>query len=175
VSRDGRRTCTGALHGCHRGLSKGRLRGSDAAGKLEYAQRYGFDSPFWKGRSTATIRRCRTAQINLKDVAHVLSRYCPEDQKGRDYAAAAHWYRNYLSFFPTSGFGRHQLSARRRPVREPAVCDAASEYERPLTTIRATPRSAEAAYAALVSYQKYEETLAAEARPAMHQRATDSG
>jgi tetratricopeptide (TPR) repeat protein len=146
-------------------------------GKLEYAQRYGFDSPFWKGRQHGNYPQViEQLKVNLKDVAQYYHATAQKTKKAEDYAAAAHWYRNYLSFFPDdpdSAATNYLLADALFESRQYA--DAASEYERTAYNYPRNARSAEAAYAALVSYQKYEETLAAEARPAMHQRATDSG
>ena len=146
-------------------------------GKLEYAQRYGFDAPFWKGRQHGDYPQVvEQLKVNLKDVAQYYHASAQKTKKAEDYAAAAHWYRVYLSSFPDDpeSAGTNYLLADAL-FESRQYMDAASEYERTAYNYPRNARSAEAAYAALVSYQKYEDTLAPEARPAVHQRATDAG
>ena len=70
-------------------------------GKLEYVQRYGFDAPFWKGREhSAYPQVVEELKTNLKDVAQYYHASAQKSKKPEDYAAAAHWYRAYLSSFP---------------------------------------------------------------------------
>ena len=123
-------------------------------GKLEYVQRYGFDAPFWKGREHRDYPKVvEELKTNLKDVAQYYHASAQKSKKPEDYAAAAHWYRAYLSSFPgDAGLGRHQLSAGRRAVREQAVRRMPrSNTSTPPTTIRATRARPRPAYAALVA------------------------
>ncbi len=70
-------------------------------GKLEYVQRYGFDAPFWKGREhRAYPQVVEELKTNLKDVAQYYHASAQKSKKPEDYAAAARWYRAYLSSFP---------------------------------------------------------------------------
>jgi len=146
-------------------------------GKLEYAERYGFDAPFWKGRQHADYPQVvQELKVNLKDVAQYYHATAQKTKKAEDYAAAAHWYRAYLSSFPDdpdSAATNYLLADALFESRQ--FLDAAGEYEHTAYGYPLNARSAEAGYAALVSYQKYEDTVSPEARTAVHQRATDSG
>jgi tetratricopeptide (TPR) repeat protein len=144
--------------------------------KLEYVQRYGFDQPFWAGREHGDFPQVVDAlKTNLRDVAQYYHSVAQKSKSLQDYGAAAHWYRAYLQYFPEDPesaatdylladalFESHQY------------LDAAGEYEHTAYDYPGNARSAEAGYAALVSYQKYEDTEAPEARAATHLRAIDS-
>ena len=146
-------------------------------GKLEYVQRYDFGAPFWKGREHGAYPQLvAELKTNLKDVAQYYHASAQKTKKPEEYAAAAHWYRSYLSSFPDdpdSAATNYLLADALFESRQ--YLDAADEYERTAYDYARNARSAEAGYAALVADQKYEDTLSPEGRPAAHQRATDSG
>jgi TolA-binding protein len=145
-------------------------------GKLEYVQRYGFDQPFWNAREHRDFPKVvDELKTNLKDVAQYYHSVAQKSKQPEDYGAAAHWYRAYLQYFPDDPesaatdylladalFESHQY------------LDAAVEYEHTAYGYPRGARSAEAGYAALVSYQKYEDAQAPAARAATHLRAMDS-
>jgi tetratricopeptide (TPR) repeat protein len=143
-------------------------------GKLEYVQRYGFDAPFWKGREhSAYPQVVEDLKTNLKDVAQYYHASAQKSKKPEDYAAAAHWYRVYLSSFPgdpDSAATNYLLADALFESKQYA--DAAIEYEHTAYDHPKGARSAEAAYAALVADQKSEDAMPGEARAAAHQRAT---
>ena len=143
-------------------------------GKLEYVQRYGFDAPFWKGREhRAYPQVVEELKTNLKDVAQYYHASAQKSKKPEDYAAAAHWYRVYLSSFPgeADSAGTNYLLADAL-FESRQYADAAIEYQHTAYDYPANARSAEAGYAALVAEQKSEDAMAPEARSAAHLRAT---
>jgi tetratricopeptide (TPR) repeat protein len=146
-------------------------------GKLEYAQRYGFGAPFWQGREhSAYPQLVEELKTNLKDVAQYYHASAQKTKKPDDYAAAAHWYRTYLSSFPDdpdSAATNYLLADALFESRQ--YQDAAGEYEHTAYGYPRNARSAEAGYAALVAYQKYEDTLSPDARASAHQRTTEAG
>jgi cellulose synthase operon protein C len=146
-------------------------------GKLEYVQRYGFGAPFWEGRQHSDYPEVvEQLKINLKDVAQYYHATAQKTKKAEDYAAAAQWYRSYLSSFPDqpdSAATNYLLADALFESQQ--YLDAAGEYDHTAYAYPRNARSAEAGYAALVSYQKYEATLDPAARAAVHQRATESG
>ncbi len=145
-------------------------------GKREYAQHYDFNAPFWKGRSHADYPVVvKELQTNLKDLATYYHAAAQKSKLPADYQQAAHWYRAYLTSFPdepdTAGtnylladalFESHQYG------------EAATEYEHTAYGYPKDAKSAAAAYAALVSYQKAEESLSGEAKSAWHSRAIEA-
>jgi len=145
--------------------------------KHEFVERYNFDSPYWKGRTRADHPRVvQELKVNLKDVATYFHASAQKSKRVEDYQEAARWYRAYLKSFPEDAdsaatnyllaetlFESHQYQ------------DAASEYERTAYSYPRNDKSSTAAYAALVCYQKAEESLAGADKQAWHKRATDSG
>jgi tetratricopeptide (TPR) repeat protein len=143
-------------------------------GKLEYVQRYGFDAPFWKGREHAAYPQViEQLKVNLKDVAQYYHAKAQKTKNPEDYATAAHWYRSYLSSFPGDADAAATNYLLADALYESGqYADAAVEYQHTAYDYPKGARSAEAAYAALLSDQKSADVLAPEARAAAHQRAT---
>lgn len=145
-------------------------------GKLEYVQRYGFDAPFWSGREHGDYPDVvGELKSNLKDVAEYYHASAQKNKKPDDYAAAARWYRVYLKSFPgdaDSAATNYLLADALFESQQ--YLDAAGEYEHTAYDYPRNAKSAEAGYAALVSYQKYEAAQPAEARATAHARAIDS-
>lgn len=146
-------------------------------GKHEFVERYNFDSPYWKTRSkAANARVVNELKTNLKDVATYFHANAQKSGRIEDYQEAARWYRSYLKSFPDDPdsastnyllaealFASHQYG------------DAAAEYEHTAYDFPKNDKSATAAYAALVSYQKGETSLTGADKDAWHRRATDAG
>jgi cellulose synthase operon protein C len=145
-------------------------------GKHEFVERYNFDSPYWKTRSRADNPRVvQELKINLKDVATYFHASAQKSGRVGDYQEAARWYRDYLKSFPGDAdsaqtnyllaealFESHQYG------------EAAVEYEHTAYGYPKNDKSATAAYAGLVSYQKGEEALSGAEKDAWHARATDA-
>jgi cellulose synthase operon protein C len=145
-------------------------------GKIEYIEHYGFGAAFWQGREhSAYPQVIDELKSNLRDVAQYYHASAQKTHKSEDYAAAAHWYRTALSSFPDDpgAAATHYLLADAL-FESQQYLDAATEYEHTAYDYPPNPRSAEAAYAALVAYQKYESMQPEEARAATHQRALES-
>src|ERR1700722_11569868 len=143
-------------------------------GKLEYVQRYGFDAPFWKGREHRDYPKVvEELKTNLKDVAQYYHASAQKSKKPEDYAAAAHWYRAYLSSFPgkADSAGTNYLLADAL-FESKQYADATIEYQHTAYDYPPNARSAEAGYAALVAEQKSEDGMTPEARSAAHLKAT---
>ena len=146
-------------------------------GKHEFVERYNFDSPYWKTRSRAdNARVVQELKTNLRDVATYFHASAQKSGRSTDYQEAARWYRDYLKSFPGDAdsaqtnyllaealFESHQYG------------EAATEYERTAYGYAKNDKSATAAYAGLVSYQKGEAALSGAEKDAWHRRATDAG
>jgi tetratricopeptide (TPR) repeat protein len=146
-------------------------------GKHEFVERYNFDSPFWKSRQRAQYPKVvQELKTNLKDVATYFHATAQKSKRLEDYQEAARWYRDYLKSFPDDPdsaatnyllaealFESHQYAA------------AAAEYEHTAYGYPKNAKSATAAYAELVSYQKGEEGLTGADKVEWHKRATDAG
>jgi cellulose synthase operon protein C len=145
-------------------------------GKLEFVQRYDFPQPFWRGRAhSAYPQVVEELRTNLRDVAEYYHATAQKSKRNEDYAAAAQWYRAYLSDFPgeaDSAATNYRLADALFESNQ--YLAAAEEYERTAYNYPPHALASQAGYAALVSYQKYEDTLPAQARPAAHRQAIDA-
>jgi cellulose synthase operon protein C len=146
-------------------------------GKHEFVERYNFDSPYWKTRRRADHPRVvQELKTNLKDVATYFHASAQKSKRIPDFQEAARWYRDYLKSFPEDpdSAGTNYLLAEAL-FESHQYGDAVAEYERTAYGYPRNDKSATAAYAALVSYQKGEEGLSGAEKDAWHMRATDSG
>jgi tetratricopeptide (TPR) repeat protein len=115
-------------------------------------------------------------KTNLKDVATYFHASAQKSKKVSDYQEAAHWYRDYLKSFPDdvdSAQTNYLLAEALFESHDYAA--AAGEYEHTAYSYPKNDKSATAAYAGLVSYQKGEEGLSGAEKEAWHKRATDAG
>ncbi|HEY6482479.1 MAG TPA: tetratricopeptide repeat protein [Steroidobacteraceae bacterium] len=146
-------------------------------GKHEYVEHYNFSSPFWKGRERARYAGVvQELKTNMKDVATYFHATAQKSHRPEDYQEAARWYRDYLQSFPDDPdsaatnyllaealFESHQYAA------------AATEYEHTAYGYPRNDKSATAAYASLIAYQKGEDSLNGVEKQQWHQRAMDAG
>jgi cellulose synthase operon protein C len=146
-------------------------------GKHEFVERYNFSSPFWTTREKAQYPKVvQELKINLKDVATYFHATAQKSKRPEDYQEAARWYRDYLKSFPDdpdSAATNYLLAETLFESHQYA--DAAAEYERTAYGYPKNAKSATAAYAGLVSYQKGEEGLSGPEKVEWHKRATDAG
>ena len=146
-------------------------------GKREYVQQYRLGSSFWASRKPGdaplVVRELKT---NVKDLAAFYHAQAQGSKLPADYQEAARWYREFLQSFPDDPeaaatnylladtlFESHQFH------------DAALEYERTAYAYTPNAKSATAGYAALVSYDKEEAELKADAKAAWHRQGLESG
>jgi TolA-binding protein len=146
-------------------------------GKHEFVERYNFSSPFWTTREKAQYPKVVQAlKINLKDVATYFHATAQKSKRIEDYQEASKWYRDYLKSFPDdpdSAATNYLLAETLFESHQYA--DAAAEYEHTAYGYPKNDKSATAAYAGLVSYQKGEEGLSGVEKVEWHKRATDAG
>ncbi len=146
-------------------------------GKKGFVERYGMDGGFWvrnPREQNASVEAHLKA--NLTDLAKY---YHAEAQKGgkkRDYREAALYYRKYLAYFPgepdtaNTNFLLAEILFESEEFEE-----ATNEYERTAYAYPDHAKSAEAGYAAILSYREHEKSLRGKAKAEWHQRYLDSG
>jgi tetratricopeptide (TPR) repeat protein len=160
-----------------RAYEKGGFADLVVDGKSEYVNAYGFGKPFWRGRDRKDHPEVvAELKSNLKDLAQYFHAQAQKSKRLEDYSVAARWYGEYLASFPDdpdSPQTNYLLAEVLFESRQYA--NAAKEYERTAYAYPLNAKSADAGYAALVAYQKQEETLPAPERAAWHAQATDSG
>jgi tetratricopeptide (TPR) repeat protein len=146
-------------------------------GKHEFVERYNFDSPYWKTRTKAgNPKVVAELKTNLKDVATYFHANAQKTGRNADYEEAARWYRSYLKSFP----GDADSAVTNYSLAEALFAshhyeEAATEYAHTAYDYPRNDKSATAAYAGLVSYQKGEASLSGAEKDAWHKRATDAG
>ena len=146
-------------------------------GKKGFVERYGMDGEFWlrnpPEQNTAVAAHLKA---NLNDLAQYYHAEAQRDGKQSDYREAAQYYRKYLAYFPgepdsaNTNFLLAEILFESKQFRA-----ATEEYERTAYNYPVHERSAEAAYAAILSYREHEQTLAGSARSEWHKQYLDSG
>ncbi len=146
-------------------------------GKEGFVERYGMDGPFWvrnpREENEAVAKHLKN---NLTDLAQYYHAEAQRDGKKSDYQQAANWYRKYLAYFPgeadsaNTNFLLAEILFESEDYREATI-----EYERTAYGYIDHEKSAEAAYAAILSYREYEKSLTGAAKSEWHQQYLDSG
>jgi cellulose synthase operon protein C len=146
-------------------------------GKHEFVERYNFGTPFWQNRDRAKYGTVvQELKTNLKDVAVYFHATAQKSKKVEDYQEAARWYRDYLKSFPDDpDSAATNYSLAEVLFESHQYGDAAAEYDKTAYGYPKNDKSAAAAYASLVSYQKAEESLSGTAKVDLHRHATDAG
>ncbi|HZW59194.1 MAG TPA: hypothetical protein VFE85_02775, partial [Woeseiaceae bacterium] len=145
--------------------------------KKAFVERYGMDSQYWQrnppAQHTAVVAHLKA---NLGDLAQYYHAEAQRDGKRSDYQQAARWYRKYLDYFPGEADSAHTNFLLAEILFESEdYAGATAEYEHTAYDYPAHERSAEAGYAALLSYRRHEEELRGAARDEWHGRYLDSG
>ncbi len=146
-------------------------------GKQDFVERYGFGTPFWAGRERAQFPAVVTElKTSVKELAKHYHSTAQKSKKAGDYGMAARWYRSYLDWFPQepesadTNFLLAEALYESRQFRE-----ATLEYERTAYQYPVNARSAEAAYAALLSYDQQEKLLTGIDKATWHVQGVESG
>ena len=145
--------------------------------KKGFVDRYGMDKPFWllnpPEQNTAVAAHLKA---NLNDLAQYYHAEAQGNGERSDYQEAARWYRKYLDYFPgeadsaNTNFLLAEILFESQDFRE-----ATLEYERTAYDYPVHEKSAEAAYAAILSYREHEKSLQGAEQLAWHQNYLDSG
>lgn len=145
--------------------------------KKSFVERYGMDQPFW----TINPRESNTAAVahlkaNLTDLAQYYHAEAQADGKREDFQEAARWYRKFLNYFPDEPDSANTNFLLAEILYESEDFQlATAEYERTAYAYPMHEKSAEAAYAAILSYRAHEASLAGAEKAAWHQKYLDSG
>ena len=146
-------------------------------GKKGFVERYGMDGDFWvrnpPEENTAVAAHLKA---NLTDLAQYYHAEAQKDGKKSDYQEAARWYRKYLAYFPEDPDSANTNFLLAEILFESEDFDAATEeYERTAYAYPMHEKSAEAGYAAILSYRAHENLLTDAAKDEWHKAYLDSG
>lgn len=146
-------------------------------GKKGFVERYGMDGQFWVRHTREQNAEVEAhLKANLTDLAKYYHAEAQSNDRRADYQEAARYYRKYLDFFPgepdtaNTNFLLAEILFESEDYGEATV-----EYERTAYEYPAHAKSAEAGYAAILSYREHEATIAGAEKAAWHQRYLDSG
>ena len=146
-------------------------------GKKGFVDRYGMDGEFWV-RNPPAENQAVAAHLksNLTDLAQYYHAEAQKDGKISDYQEAARWYRKYLAFFPGQADSANTNFLLAEILFESkSFADATLEYERTAYEYPAHAKSAEAGYAAILSYREHEKSLQGSVKADWHSQYLDSG
>ncbi len=146
-------------------------------GKKGFVERYGMDGEFWVRNSVDEHEAVKAhLKSNLTDLAKYYHAEAQKEGKRTDYQEAARWYRKYLTFFPEDPDSANTNFLLAEILFESEdYADAKTEYERTAYAYPIHEKSAEAGYAALLSYREHEQTLEGAEKREWHQAYLDSG
>ncbi|MFQ6005414.1 MAG: tol-pal system YbgF family protein [Woeseia sp.] len=146
-------------------------------GKKHFVERYGMDSPFWERNPPEQHKTVAVhLKANLTDLAQYHHAKAQEKGKRSDYREAANWYRKYLAYFPgESDTANTNFLLAEVLFESEDFFEATFEYERTAYDYPVHENSAEAAYAAILSYRNHEKLLQGAEKDAWHQQYLDSG
>ena len=145
--------------------------------KRSYVERYGMDSAFWELNSLRDNEIvAQDVRANLTDLAQYYHAEAQRDGKQSDFQEAAKWYRKYLAYFPDDADSANSNFLLAEILFESGEFEqATSEYERTAYGFVDHEKSAEAGYAAILSYREHEKTLAGAEQVAWYRQYLDSG
>jgi cellulose synthase operon protein C len=145
-------------------------------GKQEFVENYSFGTAYWQGRDPEhETKVVAELKANLHDLAQHFHAEAQRSKSVADYQEAAKYYRSYLTSFPKdpdAPVTNYLLADTLFESRQ--YLDAAKEYEQTAYDYGGQGRAADAGYAAIVAYGKYEETASAELRAEVHRQSVDS-
>jgi len=146
-------------------------------GKKGFVERYGVNTEFWERNPRASNASVEAhLKGSLTDLAQYYHAEAQKNGKAEDYVEAAKWYRTYLNSFPGQADSANTNFLLAETLFESKNFEQATrEYEQTAYVYRDYEKSAEAAYAAILSYREHEATLEGAARDDWHQQYLDSG
>jgi TolA-binding protein len=155
---------------------KGNFPSLVLAAKEDFVKRYGVDSRFWQLQSEQDRLEIQPLlAMHIRELATHYHAVARKSQKPVDYQSAANWYGTYLRSFPND-----KDAASINFLLAETLFDgkqyarAITEYEKTAYEYPQHAKSAEAGYAALLSYKKLDKYLKPEDKPFMRQRAISS-
>ena len=123
--------------------------------KTEYVERYGLHSEFRRANTSGWARAQPLVKSNLLDLTRHFHAAAQKSKKPEDYTAAIRWYREFLASFPSDPQASQSNFLLAELLFESGkFADAAVEYEKSAYHYLPHARSADAGYAALLSYSE---------------------
>jgi tetratricopeptide (TPR) repeat protein len=143
--------------------------------KKEYVVRYGSASELKLANPDGWKKAQDEVKIRLAELARYYHASAQKSKSNDDYQEAIHWYREYLTSFPADAdAAENNFLLAELLFEDGHYPEASIEYEKTAYDYPVNPRSADAGYAALLSYDKQIKTTDAAALPALQQSSVTS-
>jgi TolA-binding protein len=156
--------------------TKGNFPSLVLAAKEDFVKRYGVESRFWQLQTEMDRQKIQPLLArHIRELATHYHAVARKSKKPGDYQRAANWYATYLHSFPND-----KDAANMNFLLAETLFDgkqygrAITEYEKTAYNYPAHARSAEAAYAALLSYKNLQPQLSPQDKLLWQQRAINS-
>ena len=156
-------------------MAQGGFGGELIKTKMTFANKYSADSPFWRAQR-ADVKKALVPLLsqNVEDIARYYHAAGQKSHNAKDSQLAQFWYRQYLKQFPQTDAAREinfLLAENLYDAKE--YGEAAKEYEKAAYSYPAQGLDAEAAYAALLAYNKQGDLFNGEQQAQWKQQAID--
>ncbi|MCG6887941.1 MAG: tetratricopeptide repeat protein [Proteobacteria bacterium] len=144
--------------------------------KEEFVKRYGVDSQFWQLQSEADRKKIQPLLTrHISELATHYHALAKKSNKPADFQRAAGWYGIYLRSFPADKDApRINFLLAETLFDGKLYGQAVDQYEKTAYQYPAHAKSAEAGYAALLSYKAASKTISPQDKPAWQQRNINS-
>jgi cellulose synthase operon protein C len=136
--------------------------------KKEYVGRYGADSEFRRTNPQGWERAQPLVKTHLAELARRYHAAAQKSKASADYQEAVRWYRSYLGSFPNEpDTAQNNFLLAELLFEDNRHAEAAVEYEKTAYGYPTHDKSADAGYAALLSYAALEKRAPAAELPAL--------
>ena len=156
--------------------TKGNFPSLVLAAKEDFVKRYGVDSRFWQLQTE--MDRQQIQPLLARHIRELATHYHAVARKSKqpaDFQRAANWYATYLRSFPYDKDATNMNFLLAETLFDGKQYGRAiTEYEKTAYNYPAHAKSAEAGYAALLSYKKLQPQLKTQDKLAWQQRAINS-
>ncbi|MCW5661462.1 MAG: tetratricopeptide repeat protein [Burkholderiaceae bacterium] len=143
--------------------------------KKDYVSRYGIDSEFRKANPEGWERARPLVKTHLTELARHHHALAQKSKSSADYQEAVRWYRAYIGSFPEDpDTAQNNFLLAELLFEDKQLFDAATEYEKVAYGYPAHAKSADAGYAALLSYAGLEKAAGASDLSKLQRTSVDS-
>jgi len=123
--------------------------------KKEYVVSYGVNSEFHKTDAEGWDKAAELVKQHQVELARYYHASAQKSKSSEDYDQSIHWYREYLNAFPDDkDAAENNFLLAELLFESGRYADASAEYEKTAYHYPVNPHSADAGYAALLSYAK---------------------
>ena len=143
--------------------------------KKEYVARYGADSEFRRANAAGWERAQALVKIHMAELARHYHAAAQKSKASADYQEAVRWYRAYITSFPEDpNTSQNNFLLAELLFEDGKLAQAVVEYEKTAYKYPHHGKSADAGYAALLSYAGQEKRATANELAPLQRASVDS-